>query len=61
MINSTEELAINISLNVLIFHFNNIGIVGDNELLKVLGSEKCHCHFPEVTIFLPQIGLSEDG
>lgn len=61
MIHSTEELAINISLNVLIFHFNNIGIVGDNELLKVPGSGKCQCLFPEVTLFLLRIGLSEDG
>lgn len=52
MIHSTEELAIHISLNVLIFHFNNIEIVGDNELLKVPGSGKCQCLFPEVTLFL---------
>lgn len=61
MIHSTEESAINISLSVLIFQFNNIGMAGDNELLKVLWSGKCQCLFPEVALFLFRIGLSEDS
>ena len=61
MIHSTEESAINISLSVLIFQFDDIGMVGDNELLKVLWSGKCQCLFPEVALLLFGIGLSEDS
>ena len=61
MIHSTEESAINISLSVLIFQFDDIGMVGDNELLKVLWSGKCQCLFPEVALLLFRIGLSEDS
>lgn len=59
MIHSAEELAINTGLNVLILRFNNIGIFGDNELLKVPWSGKCHCLFPKVTLFLFTRGLSK--
>ena len=39
MIHSTEELAVNISLSVLIFQFNNIRVLG-NELLSGLVQEQ---------------------
>lgn len=52
MIYFVEELVINIGLNVLIFRFNNIGIFGDNELLKVFWLGKCYCFFFKVILFL---------
>lgn len=60
MIHFTEGLARHISLNVLIFQFNNIGIFGDNKLLKVSWSGKCQCLFPEVTLFLLRKELSKE-
>lgn len=45
MIHSTEDLAMIISLSVLIFQFNNIGIFRGNELLRGLGPENVSTSF----------------